>query len=133
MKKLFLKNKEIILYVLFGAATTAVNVFAFGVCDKIGISTSAATIIAWVLSVLFAYATNKIFVFESREKGLLKLLRECGVFFASRLATGALDLILMVCFVDLMHLDGLLIKLVSNVLVIILNYVLSKILVFRKQ
>ncbi len=130
---LFRKYKEGILYLFFGGCTTLVNIAAYWLCDKIGLSTTLSTCIAWGLSVLFAYVTNRRFVFESKASGVRAICREMLSFFSCRLATGLLDLGIMVLFVDVLKCPGLLVKILSNVLVIVLNYVFSKLWIFRKK
>ncbi len=132
IKTLFLKYKEPILYIIFGALTTFVNIVCFWLCDKAGFSTAFSTVLAWVLSVAFAFITNKIFVFESNTSGLRAVTKEALKFFSCRLTTGVLDLGIMLLFVDVWHFNGLLIKVLSNILVIVLNYILSKLLIFKK-
>lgn len=131
IKELIIKYKKIILYLIFGGCTTLVNIITYYICDKIGIGTFLSTIIAWVLSVLFAYATNKKYVFESNVKNIKGLSKEILSFFSCRLATGILDLGIMLLFVDYIHFNGLLIKIISNIAVIILNYVFAKLLIFK--
>ena len=128
MFKKFFKKKEIILYLIFGVLTTIVNIVAFFVCDKIKLPTALSTVIAWILSVSFAFITNKTLVFKSTSN---KLFKEFSSFITSRLFTGLLDLAIMVIFVDLLHLEGIPVKIISNVVVIVLNYVLSKWCVFK--
>lgn len=128
MFKKFFKKKEIILYLIFGVLTTIVNIVAFFVCDKIKLPTAFSTVIAWILSVSFAFITNKTLVFKSTSN---KLFKEFSSFITSRLFTGLLDLAIMVIFVDLLHLEGIPVKIISNVVVIVLNYVLSKWCVFK--
>jgi len=90
-----------------------------------------ATVIAWVLAVLFAYITNRLWVFESQADTINDFVREIIAFFACRLTTGILDLLIMFIFVDLLYCNDLLVKIGANVLVIILNYVASKLIIFK--
>lgn len=131
IKALLKQYWEIISYLFFGVCTTLVNIAAYFVCSELGCSTSASTIIAWVLSVLFAYLTNRYFVFEDRAQSPAGILRELISFFSCRLATGVLDLAIMVVFVDFLGINGMVIKIISNIIVIVLNYVASKLLIFR--
>ena len=133
IKELFLKYKEVVLYLIFGGLTTLVNIVVYYLCEKIGFSTAVSTVTAWVLSVIFAFITNKILVFESKSNSLKNILKESIKFFVCRLATGVLDLGIMIIFVDFLKFNGLMIKILSNVLVIVLNYVFSKLLIFRKN
>lgn len=124
------KSREAFLYLVFGGLTTLVNIVSFWIFDKVGFATSVSTIIAWVLSVLFAFFTNKIYVFESRNGNFLK---EMISFFGCRVFTGVLDLLIMILFVDFWHFPSMIIKIASNVLVIILNYIFSKFIIFKKR
>ena len=124
-------TREIFLYVVFGALTTLINIVSYSLLYySFGVSNTLSTIISWVLSVVFAYVTNKIWVFESKNKSTIK---EAAEFFLSRLSTGLFDLLVMYIFVELLMLEGGIIKVISNVLVIILNYLLSKLFVFKKS
>ncbi len=134
MKQLLHKYREQILYVLFGGLTTLVNLAVYYLCaTPLGLGTVVSTGIAWVLSVLFAYVTNRRWVFESQTRGAAAVLREMGSFFLCRLLSGLMDMAIMYLFVDLLHLNDMVIKLASNVLVIIVNYIASKLLIFRKK
>ena len=134
MKELWAKYKEMILYIFFGGCTTLVNMAAYAVCYyTCGWSNVLATVIAWVLGVVFAFVTNKLWVFESKSWARTVLGRELTSFVGCRAATGLLDLLIMYVCVDLLHWHGMLMKALSNVLVIILNYVGSKLLVFARQ
>lgn len=133
IEKLIRQYRETLSYLFFGVCTTLVNIITYFVCSKTGMDTATATVIAWVLSVLFAYLTNRYFVFENRADHAFGILREAISFFSCRLATGVLDLVIMLIFVDILHQNDLLIKILSNILVIILNYAASKIFIFRDQ
>ena len=128
------KNKEILLYIFFGGCTTLVNIVVYYICSHLlFMSTTMSTIISWFMSVVFAYVTNKFFVFESKNCEISKLIYEIFSFFGCRLTTGILDLVIMIIFVDFLHFNDLVIKILSNILVIILNYVASKILIFKQK
>ena len=127
------RYKSQLLYLFFGGCTTLVNVVVYGVCTRMAaLSTTVSTVIAWVVSVLFAYITNRTWVFESRARTVPGVLRELWSFLLCRLATGALDLLIMYLCVDLLGLPDIPIKLLSNLLVIVLNYVASKLIIFAK-
>lgn len=133
---LYKKYKETILYLIFGGLTTLVNIATYGIMyNMLGIDNVPSNVVAWILSVVFAYITNKLFVFESKSFSPKVLLGEMSSFFLCRLATGALDLLIMYYCIDVCGLDkfNLIIKIASNVLVIILNYVASKIFIFKKK
>ena len=124
-------TREILLYVFFGAITTLINTVAYWMLYYVAdVSNTISNIISWILAVVFAYITNKIWVFEKGNKSTLK---EATEFFASRISTGVLDIIIMYVAVEVLYLEGGIIKIISNVIVIILNYLLSKLFVFRKS
>ena len=134
IRELAVKYRSIILYVVFGAMTTLVNMAAYWLCyNVIGIPNVPSTIIAWVLAVAFAFITNKLWVFDSPSFDAQTLKHEIPTFFGARLATGVLDVAIMYLAVDLMHWNPTFWKFVSNVLVIIINYVASKLVIFRKK
>lgn len=134
MKALFLKYRGLILYAVFGALTTLVNMAAYWLCfDVLGIPNVPSVIIAWILAVAFAFITNKLWVFESKSFGRKTLLHEVPAFFGARLLTGLLDLLVMYLAVDVLGGHAMLWKLISNVAVIILNYIASKLYIFKKK
>lgn len=121
--------KKIFLYLIFGVLTTLLNIFLYWFCAKIfEIPVVPATIIAWIGSILFAYHTNGEYVFESKPETFGAKLYEALNFFMCRLATGFVDVIIMYVFADLIGFDDVWVKTISNIVVIILNYLGSKIL-----
>lgn len=127
------KYKGLILYAVFGVLTTAVNMGSYYICFNVaGIPNVPATVIAWLLAVLFAFITNKIWVFDSKSFDKKTLFHELWTFFACRIATGVLDVGIMYFAVDLLNMNSTLWKLISNILVIIINYVFSKLVIFKK-
>ena len=128
------RYKSQILYLFFGGCTTLVNIAVYGICAHVAdLSTALSTAIAWVASVLFAYLTNRSWVFESRAHTASDLLREAWSFLLCRLATFGLDLAVMYLCVDRFGLPDMPVKVLSNVLVIILNYAASKLIIFSKK
>lgn len=136
-----LVTKEIVTYLIFGVLTTAVNFLTYTVFIKI-YGESKVTLcngIAWVVAVLFAFITNKLFVFESKSFVPLVLLKEFTVFIFARIFTGVLEIflpeLLMKIGLDqkLFGVEGMLAKVVVAVIVVILNYVFSKLVAFRKK
>lgn len=134
MRQLYIKYKDVILYGIFGVCTTLVNIAVYWLCAHVfSLSVSVSTGAAWFLSVLFAYVTNRRWVFESDRKDPGSVMREMGSFFASRLFTGFLDWLIMFSAVTKLGFDDMPVKVCSNVLVIILNYIFGKFVVFRKR
>ena len=134
MLKTYQNYKLVILYLAFGGLTTLVNIIIYLSLTKLlGIQYIVSNVIAWILSVLFAYVTNRIFVFASKGKGFIVILRECSAFIACRLFSGLVDTANMYLMIDLLHFNDLFIKIISNILVIIMNYVFSKRIIFADK
>ena len=133
LKQLIAQHKSMLLYLFFGGCTTLVNLAAYYLCaHPLGMPTLVSTVAAWAASVLFAYVTNRTWVFDSQARTASELLREMARFFGFRLATGGADWVCMFLFVELLHLNDMVIKVAANVLVIVLNYAASKLLIFNK-
>lgn len=113
--------------------TPSVNIFVYYVCARLlNISAAFSSGTAWLLSVLFAFATNKIWVFESKSQGR-ELLQEMISFFSLRLLTGILDVIIMYVSVELLNWNDMMMKVLVNVLVIVLNYGASRLVIFKDR
>ena len=127
-------NKEFILYVVFGVLTTLINIGVFYVCnDLVHIHYLVSNMIAWILSVLFAYITNKIFVFESKGVRGKALLKEFWLFIAARLLSLGIDEAGMLFLVGAIAMNETIAKIIMNVIVVILNYIFSKWIIFKKK
>lgn len=134
LRKVLKRYKSFIMYGVFGVLTTIVNLVAYNLCYyKVELNNTLSNIIAWIFAVAFAYITNKIWVFESKSWNMSVLRREITAFISCRLATGIMDLIIMYVCVDVLGWHAMLMKLASNVLVIILNYIFSKLIIFKKR
>ena len=133
--KVFLdRYREPILYIIFGGLTTVVSFVSYCVLvDVLHLHYMAATVLSWVISVTFAYVTNRKWVFESRAHGLCAMLWEMISFFACRLASGFMEMGMMFIGVDLLCVNDKAVKLIANIFVIVANYILSKVFVFRKK
>ena len=122
-------DKELILYVFFGTLTFFVNVIVYFFFEGIlGVNYLISNILAWFFSVLFAYVTNRIWVFESKSRDILK---EMSLFFGGRIFSGAVDTGLMYLFIDILTIGDFISKIVVQVIVVILNYIFSKLIVFK--
>ena len=125
---------EVMRYLVFGVLTTAINIIVYSICFYgLKIENLVSNIIAWILSVVFAYITNRKYVFDSKANTFKAICIEVFSFFASRLITLGVDEGIMFVTVDKWQWNGLLMKIVSNIIVIILNYIFSKIIIFRKK
>ena len=128
------KYQSFISYAVFGVLTTVVNIVTYSICyNKLGIGNTLSNVIAWILAVAFAYVTNKLWVFDSKSWKWSLQRREILAFVSCRLATGILDIVIMFVCVDLMDWPAMIMKVLSNVLVIVLNYVFSKLIIFKKK
>lgn len=134
MKKLLQQYRDVILYLFFGVCTTGVNVAVYWfVAHPLSMEVMPSTIVAWFAAVLFAYFTNRRWVFHSTAITEGERFREILSFFGCRLATGVVDWACMYLFVDVLLWNDVFVKFAANVLVIILNYIASKLLIFRKR
>lgn len=127
------KVKEILWYGFFGVLTTVVNIVSFYFLDKAGLNTYLANLIAWILSVLFAFITNKLFVFNSKSMNLIVFIKEIASFFFFRILSLGIDMGGLFICLDVFHLGKMLSKVLMNVVVVIVNYVFSKLFVFKKN
>lgn len=131
--KLFKKYREQISYLFFGGLTFFVNMAVHLSCSYIlKTSVLVSTLIAWVVAVVFAYLTNKLWVFENKTNSFKALTRENVSFFSGRIATLVMEEIILFVFVKWMGLNEILFKLIGQILVIIANYFISKFIVFKK-
>lgn len=134
------KHKSVILYIIFGGMTTVIDwsvsfllyYFWGDAIDATPILLHGANVIAWVAAVTFAYVTNRIWVFESKRKGFFPIVCEIAAFAGGRVLTLLLQEAIMGVFCTWLGLNEYLFKVIAAVLVIILNYFISKLLVFRK-
>ena len=158
-RELFSRYKELILYFVFGVGTTIISFvtyylfrwmfpdagsvpqwlsWIFGITSAFGAESNTAlpVILSWIFSVTFAFVTNRVYVFDSKAKGFAAVLKETVMFYLSRVFTLLVDLVIMFLLVDLTGIDNKLYefcaKVLANCVVLVLNFVLSKLIVFRK-
>ena len=139
MIELLKKHKEVVLYLIFGVATTVVNWICYAGLNIAGTDMNISNIIAWFVSVMFAYNTNKLFVFKCKSMRLSVMLPEFVKFFGARVVTGLVEIVGLPILVYLglnqtfFGVDGFVAKILISVIVIVLNYVFSKMLIFKKE
>ncbi len=127
------KYWDILSYLFFGVLTTVVNYLVYLPCyNLLDLSAAVSNAIAWVFAVAFAYLTNKPLVFKSHDWSRKTVIPELTKFISCRIGSGLAESAILLVAVDLLHWDGNLWKLLTSVLVVVLNYVGSKLLVFRK-
>jgi putative flippase GtrA len=148
MKKLFEKYRELIVYVFFGVLTTLVNYIIHFSLSFLGANYYICVSVAWLGAVIFAYATNRIFVFDSKTKGKAQI-KEAGLFFSARVFSYGIEMLIAFIFIGCLHLDKIvwtvsfseaplplgefIVKTVSQVIIVISNYVFSKLVIFKKE
>lgn len=134
IRDLIRKHWDILSYLFFGGLTTVVNYLFYLPCyNLLNLSAAVSNVIAWVVAVAFAYLTNKPFVFKSHDWSMKTVGPELAKFVGCRIGSGFLETAIIFLTVDLLLWNGNIWKLVTSVLVVILNYVASKLLVFRKK
>lgn len=130
---IYYKYKEVILYLFFGVLTTVISFVSYYICSELlHIHYLISNIISWIFAVAFAYITNRIWVFESKSTGLKAIFKEMFTFVNCRLLSGIIDMIVMFLLVDSLNINDLYAKLFTQVIVVILNYVFSKLIIFKK-
>lgn len=133
IRDLVIKYWDIVSYLFFGVCTTIVNYLIYIPCYNFaGMSATVSNMIAWVVAVAFAYLTNKPFVFKSNDWSAKTVIPELTKFIGCRIGSGAAETVILLVAVDLLGWNGNIWKLVTQVMVVVLNYIGSKLLVFRK-
>ena len=134
MIRFFKQHRSLIAYIIWGVATTAVNYCVYFLLTRLGnINYLISNISAWVVSVLFAFAVNKAFVFCSKNWSATTLIPELTKFVGARVFSGFLETGLLWLGVDLAHYHDGIVKILVGILVIALNYFFSKFFIFRKE
>jgi len=134
LKLLFMKllNRETISYLIFGVITTGINIGVYRLCTSIHIILWISDIIAWVIALIFAFITNKIFVFKSTNMQPGLVFKEAASFVAARSLSGLCDLGFMLFAVYIIHMNDFIAKIITNVFVVVINYLFSKLVIFKK-
>ena len=134
IKRLLIKYREQLLYLVFGGLTTLVSIGSYFLfVTVLGINALIGNIFSWILAVLFAYVTNRKWVFNSTVSSKKEILKEMASFFAARLLTLGIEELLLFVFINLLGLNSLVVKIGAQIVIVILNYVFSKLIVFRKK
>lgn len=133
IKETFLKYKEIISYLFFGGLSTIVNFITYFIfakvfqCDEV-----LGSGIAWLSAVLFAYITNKIFVFKSQKSTFIETIKEAISFLGARVVSGILcDIGTFAVMIKILNINDIIAKIVTQIMVIIVNYIFSKFIIFK--
>ena len=126
-------NKETISYLVFGVLTTVVDLVIYQLLLAVNVHYMAAQWIAWAGAVAFAFVTNKFWVFESKSTSLHVVLRELISFIGGRLFSGIISALMLAGLVEGLSCSEMIAKLITEVFVVIANYVFSKLFIFRKK
>ena len=134
IKELYFKYREIISYLFWGVMSTVVNYGAYFLCTMVfHLNYLISNGIAWVAAVLFAFVTNKLFVFESKSWEPKLAFKEFWQFVSARIFSGLLETGMLYLFVDVLGFPDAPIKIIASILVVILNYIFSKLIIFKKS
>lgn len=134
LNSFYKKNKELLLYLFFGGLTFLVSISSYAVFNiRIGWNALTANIASWILAVAFAYVTNRIWVFTSSADSKRGIAREVVSFVSGRIVTLVIEELILLVFVTALEMNSILIKIVAQVIVIALNYVISKLVVFKPK
>lgn len=128
------RKKEIFNYLLFGGLTTLVNIVTYYLfVTFLHVDYKVATTIAWIVSVLFAYITNKKYVFNSKHSTFAQVFKEFFYFMGFRILSYFIDIFSMILLVEVIHVNDLLAKIIANVIVVVFNYFASKYVIFKHK
>jgi len=135
IKELYIKYKEVINYLVFGVLSTIVNFVSYFIAARVlGIDEVISSGISWFCAVLFAYITNKIFVFESKTDGIKATIKEAISFFMARILSGILcDVGTFALMVKVFNINDIFSKVVTQIMVVVVNYIFSKLIIFKKK
>ena len=127
------KYKEGLLYLFFGGCTTLINIISFVIFRQFKLGVDVSNIIAWLIAVIFAFITNKLFVFDSRNTDRKTVMKETISFLIARVISLGIDTGLLHLMIDFMKIHEVIAKVISNIVVIIVNYIFSKLFIFKKE
>ncbi|MDE5780904.1 MAG: GtrA family protein [Lachnospiraceae bacterium] len=126
------KNKEMLLYLFFGFLSFVMSISTYALFNKVfNINELLANIFSWIITVMFAFFTNRIWVFDSPTKSMAEFVKQMSSFYWGRIVTLVIEEIILFVFITLLGMGSMLIKVIAQVVVIVLNYVISKLFVFK--
>ncbi|MHC9533116.1 GtrA family protein [Dellaglioa sp. L3N] len=134
INELIRTHYALISYLIFGGLTTLINIIIFVIFHSyLSVNYQFANIIAWFVSVIFAFVTNKLWVFGSKNANFSGLMREILSFFGFRILSLVIDQLIMTIGISVLHLDASLVKLIDQVFIVVINYAFSKLFIFKKS
>lgn len=126
------KYKEVLLYLFFGGLAFLISIGSYAVFNIFyGINELLANVFSWIITVSFAYLTNKIWVFHVQTIGIAETFRQMAMFFGGRIITLVIEELILFVFITWLHFPGMVIKVLAQIIVIFLNYIISKLLIFK--
>ena len=133
--ELYYKYKEIFDYLFFGGLVTIVNFISYYIpANIIGVDKIVSNLIAFIISVIFAYVVNKEYVFETKWEGIQNIFKEFSSFVISRIGTGLLcDILIFAFMINILNINDVISKIFTQILVVILNYIIGKWFVFKQK
>ncbi|MBQ9537254.1 MAG: GtrA family protein [Desulfovibrionaceae bacterium] len=132
--QIYTKHREVWSYLFFGVLTTLINYIVYFVCLlAFHMHYATSNLIAWILAVLFAFITNKQYVFNSKNWDFHTTLRECWQFISARILSVIIETALLWLFIDFFICDERIVKIFTNIIVVLINYILSKYVIFKLQ
>ncbi len=146
-ERFYIKNKSVLLYLFFGGLTTLVSILTFWLAELFirsdfnvsifgsmySVKVVLSNAISWICAVLFAFFTNRIWVFNSPTDSWTGFFKQMAAFFGGRFATFLLETAILVVFVSILDFNEMLMKIIAQLVVLVSNYVISKLIVFRKR
>ncbi len=127
------KNKEMLLYLFFGGLSFIVSVATYAVFNvTCGFNALIANVLSWVITVMFAFLTNRVWVFAAPTKTAMEFIKQMISFYSGRVITLVVEEVILGVFINLCGFNSILIKVIAQIVVIILNYVISKLFIFKK-
>lgn len=131
-EEFYKKNKEVLLYLFFGGLAFLVSIGTYVLFNVfLGMNELIANIFSWIITVLFAFFTNRIWVFQARTNGAIEFVKQMFSFYAGRVITLVAEEAMLLVFITWLGFSSLLVKIIAQIVVIILNYVISKVLIFK--
>ena len=128
------KNKEMLLYLFFGGLSFIVSVATYAFFNvTCGMSAVVANIWSWIITVMFAFLTNRVWVFASPTETVMEFMKQMISFYAGRVLTLVIEEVILYVFIDLLGGNSIVVKIIAQIIVIVLNYVISKLLIFKKS
>ena len=133
LEPFYKKHKEVLLYLFFGGLAFFLNIGLFAAIAATGINELVNNIICWIICVLFQFFTNRTWVFDGKVDNKVDFVKQMASFFGGRVATLVVEEIILAIFITWLGLNAFAVKIAAQVVVIILNYIISKVIVFRRS